>query len=265
MSNVKQARTQSVGRRNDICGSALIPLLTLFFTVGAFDTQADDPTRAVRESMVRVQISGSLFGRTPVTDKAVLKAMRAVPRHHFVPPSVAGSAYADSPLPIGYGQTISQPYIVAYMTGALRPRPGDTVLEVGTGSGYQAAVLGEIVADVYTIEIVPELGEAASVLLHELGYENVHVRVGDGYLGWPEHAPFDGIIVTAAPDHIPEPLLAQLKPGGRLVIPVGPEHQTQTLLVLEKQRDGSITREEKMLVRFVPLTGDAHRKKSVQR
>ena len=265
MSSVKRAGMQPVGRCKDVRVFVSIPLVVLFLTCGTVGAQADDETRVARESMVRIQIAGSLFGRTPITDEAVLEAMRTVPRHKFVPPAVAGSAYADRPLPIGHAQTISQPYIVAYMTEALRPKPGDIILEVGTGSGYQAAVLGEIVAEVYSIEIVPELGEAAGALLHKLGYENVHVRVGDGYLGWPEHAPFDGIIVTAAPDHIPQPLIEQLKPGGRLVIPVGPEHQTQTLLVIEKQRDGSITREEKMLVRFVPLTGEAHKKKSVQR
>lgn len=265
MSSVGRTRTQGIGHWNDVRVSISISLVALFLICGRVDAQADDETQAAREGMVRIQIAGSLFGRTPVTDEAVLKAMRTVQRHKFVPPSVAGSAYADTPLPIGHAQTISQPYIVAYMTEALRPKPGDIVLEVGTGSGYQAAVLGEIVAKVYTIEIVPELGKAADALLHELGYENVQVRVGDGYLGWPEYAPFDGIIVTAAPDHIPEPLLEQLKPGGRLVIPVGPEHQTQTLLVLEKQRDGSVVSEEKMLVRFVPLTGDEHKKKSVQR
>ena len=215
-----------------------------------------------RAEMVRMQLTKAIFGRIPVRDELVLEAMRTVPRHEFVPESVRLDAYEDTPLPIGYGQTISQPYIVAYMTEALKPESGHKVLEIGTGSGYQAAVLAELVEQVYTIEIVESLGERAKSDLERLGVDNVEVKVGDGYRGWPEHAPFDGIIVTAAPDHIPAALVEQLKVGGRMVIPVGPEEHTQKLLVLEKREDGSVSREELMLVRFVPFTGEAQENES---
>lgn len=226
--------------------------------IGSLGVLAADEYEAARKRMVRVHIGGDLFGRIPVKDKAVLAAMGKVPRHEFVPEGLRHKAYRDEPLPIGSGQTISQPYIVAFMTEALHLKADDVVLEIGTGSGYQAAVLGEMARQVYSIEIVPELGKRSGKLLSKLGYEHVEVRVGDGYLGWPEHAPFDGIIVTAAPDHIPQPLIDQLKPGGRLVIPVGPERETQTLLVIEKQLDGRLVRTELMLVRFVPFTGEGH-------
>lgn len=218
---------------------------------------ASDSHEERRAEMVRVQLTKAIFGRIPVKDKRVLDAMRTVPRHEFVPENVRLDAYEDTPLPIGSGQTISQPYIVAFMTEALLPESGDTILEIGTGSGYQAAVLAELVKQVYTIEIVEKLGERARADLERLGVDNVEVRVGDGYRGWPEHAPFDGIIVTAAPDHVPPALIEQLKVGGRMVIPVGPEARTQKLLVLEKREDGSLAREELMLVRFVPFTGEA--------
>jgi len=207
-----------------------------------------------RETMVRTQLQSRVFGRLPVTDKAVLQAMREVPRHRFVPDDMVSNAYADSPLPIGYGQTISQPYIVATMTAALQLEPEDTVLEIGTGSGYQAAVLAEIVANVYTIEIVEPLGRRAAVVLRDLKYENVHTRIGDGYQGWPDRSPFDAIIVTAAPDHIPQPLIDQLKPGGRMVIPVGREGRIQELRLLEKNLDGEVEERTLESVRFVPLT-----------
>jgi protein-L-isoaspartate(D-aspartate) O-methyltransferase len=236
--------------------------MLLLHTVSHANPETSDQKDA-RDLMVRIQVGGSLFGREPVRDKAVLDAMRKVPRHAFVPEPYTKDAYRDEPLPIGYEQTISQPYIVGFMTEALRPEAGQTVLEIGTGSGYQAAVLAEIVDTVYTIEIVPELGEWATKTLNALGYANVHTRVGDGYQGWQEHAPFDGIIVTAAPDHIPPRLLEQLKIGGRMVIPVGPEDKTQKLLVLTKQPDGSISREELMLVRFVPFTGEAQERRSL--
>lgn len=190
-----------------------------------------------------------------ITHPAVLSAMRSVPREQFIPEKMKLHAYDDSPLPIGEGQTISQPYIVAAMTEALDPEPGDIIYEVGTGSGYQAAVLAEIVAHVYTKEIVEPLAEWAKENLKAAGYTNVTVAAGDGYVGWPEHAPFDGIVVTAAPDHVPQPLIDQLKPGGRLVIPVGKQHDVQELLLIEKEEDGSTLRRSMMPVRFVPLTG----------
>ena len=185
----------------------------------------------------------------------VMEAMARVPRHEFVPEDLRHHAYDNRPLPIGLGQTISQPYIVALMTDLLGCGPQGKVLEVGTGSGYQAAVLAELVDHVYTIEIVPELGEAARRTLERLGYGNITVRVGDGYLGWPEQAPFDGIIVTAAPAEIPPPLIEQLKVGGRLVIPVGEPWEGQSLMVLEKHADGTLTRKSVLPVAFVPLTG----------
>lgn len=225
---------------------------------------AQDPEvdfEKARENLVRRYISSSVFGRKPVSDPAVLRAMRTVPRHEFIPESLAPMAYEDRPLPIGQGQTISQPYVVASMTEALQPEADDVVLEVGTGSGYQAAVLAEIVKEVYSIEIVPELGKRAARVLSALGYANVHTRIGDGYKGWPDRAPFDGIIVTAAPDHIPQPLVDQLKVGGRMVIPVGPRDRVQELKLLEKQEDGSVITTTLDLVRFVPMTGEAEKKK----
>jgi protein-L-isoaspartate(D-aspartate) O-methyltransferase len=206
---------------------------------------------AKREDMVRRTIEAR-----GVRDEAVLKAMRKVRRHLFVPEKNRERSYADCPLPIGLEQTISQPYVVALMTEALRPKPGQKVLEVGTGSGYQAAVLAEIVGHVYSIEILEPLAETARKRLEELGYENVTVKAGDGYRGWPEHAPFDGILVTAAPDHVPQPLVDQLKVGGLLVIPVGEEGETQRLERIEKTADG-VRRETIELVRFVPMTGEA--------
>ena len=200
-----------------------------------------------REHMVREQIEAR-----DVRDPLTLAAMRKVPRHELVPAEMRAFSYHDNPLPIGLGQTISQPYIVAFMTEALGLRGGEKVLEVGTGSGYQAAVLAEIAAQVYTIEIVAPLAERARADLARLGYANVHVRAGDGYLGWPEAAPFDAIIVTAAAPRIPEPLKAQLKDGGRLVIPVGEEYQSLVVLT----RTGSRFVEQTVLpVRFVPMTG----------
>jgi protein-L-isoaspartate(D-aspartate) O-methyltransferase len=186
----------------------------------------------------------------------VLEAMAGVPRHEFVPLTLRTLAYADRPLPIGHGQTISQPFIVAFMTEALAPSPGDRVLEIGTGSGYQAAVLSGLVAQVYTIEIVEALGERARADLARLGYRNVHVRIGDGYEGWPEHAPFDSIIVTCSPERVPQPLVDQLKDGGRMVIPVGDTSVGQDLYLLEK-RGGKVVQRAILPVRFVPMTGKA--------
>ena len=192
--------------------------------------------------------------RRGIADPAVLAAMRAVPRHRFVPSDQADAAYDDRALPIGFGQTISQPYIVAFMTQALKLRPEHRVLEVGTGSGYQAAVLGQIVAEVQTIEIVPALAERARALLAELGYSNVHVRTGDAYAGLPELAPFDRIIVTAAPDHAPQPLIDQLAEGGRMIVPVGIAQQQ---LILITKAPAGVQCEPLLDVVFVPLTRSA--------
>jgi protein-L-isoaspartate(D-aspartate) O-methyltransferase len=200
-------------------------------------------------------VEQQLVGRD-ITDQRVLQAMRVVPRHRFVPASVRAQAYADSPLPIGYDQTISQPYIVAYMTQALRLGGSERVLEIGTGSGYQAAVLARLCKQVYSIEIIPELARRAGETLASLGYANVSLRVGDGYRGWPEEAPFDAIILTASPPQIPQPLVEQLAPGGRMVAPVGRE--LQDLVVLEKTPQG-VTQRTVMPVRFVPMTGEAQR------
>lgn len=184
---------------------------------------------------------------------AVRKAMEKVERHRLVPPSEASRAYRNHPLPIGSGQTISQPYIVALSTDLLTPKPGDVVLEVGTGSGYQAAVLAEIVSKVYTIEIIESLGKTAAKRLAELGYGNIEVKIGDGYAGWSEKAPFDGIVVTAAAPRVPQPLVDQLKPGGRMVIPVGGSSDIQYLKLLTKRADGGIDEKRVLPVRFVPL------------
>ena len=189
-----------------------------------------------------------------IRDERVLQAMAQVPRHRFVPERLQHLAYADRALPIGEGQTISQPYVVAYMTEMLHIDETSKVLEIGTGSGYQAAVLSVLVDEVYSIEIVEPLGQQAAALLAELGYQNVHVRIGDGYQGWPEQAPFDAVIVTAAPDHIPEPLIEQLGVGGRMVIPVGDARQFITL-VERTETDVEITRDLPVL--FVPMTGEA--------
>jgi len=202
-----------------------------------------------RERMVEEQIE-----RRGISDLKVLTAMRHVKRHLFVESKNRPVAYQDSPLSIGYEQTISQPYIVALMTELLELEDGDKVLEVGTGSGYQAAILAEIVKEVYSIEIVEGLGHQARELLNELGYGNVHVKIGDGYYGWQEHAPFDGIIVTAAPDHIPQPLIDQLKPGAKMVIPVGSLLGLQHLTLVQKKDDGTVSQKRVELVRFVPLT-----------
>jgi protein-L-isoaspartate(D-aspartate) O-methyltransferase len=208
-----------------------------------------DSFDAARERMV----SGQIEARD-VKDPRVLAAMRSVPRHLFVPPSQRSAAYEDHPLSIGYGQTISQPYIVALMTELARPGAGDRALEVGTGSGYQAAVLSRLVKEVYTIEIVRPLGEEAATRLKDLGYSNVRVRIGDGYGGWAEAAPFDIILVTAAPEEVPPPLLDQLRAGGRLVIPVGPVNDIQSLQLIEKDASGWIATRDMLPVRFVPLT-----------
>ncbi|MBN1400840.1 MAG: protein-L-isoaspartate(D-aspartate) O-methyltransferase [Anaerolineae bacterium] len=199
--------------------------------------------------MVRSQIEGR-----GVTDRDVLRAMEKVPRHEFVPDDYLGQAYEDHPLPIGYGQTISQPYMVAAMTELLKLASSSRVLEIGTGSGYQAAILGELAGEVYTIEIIPELCEQAKERLARLGYTQIQVKCADGYYGWEGHAPYDAIIVTCAPDHIPQPLVSQLADGGRMVIPVGPPGAYQVLWLVERR--GQETKTERIMgVAFVPLTG----------
>jgi len=254
--NRRRIRPGTVPRKTML----LVMALAAIFGVGVAENEAKrDPFREQRERMVREDIAprGFFIGRDPVEAKPVLQAMRTVPRHEFVPPNQRKRAYADHPLPIGYGQTISQPYIVAYMTEMLQLEAAAVALEIGTGSGYQAAVLAEIAKAVYTIEIVPELGHAAAERLKRLGYKNVEARTGDGYYGWSEHAPYDAIIVTAAASHIPPPLIEQLKPGGRMAIPVGPPMRVQYLMLVEKRPDGTTVQRNVMPVRFVPLTRGA--------
>ena len=240
------------GRRSFL--TVLLLLAAFASAVAAPPDPREDEFAVARRRMVAEQIRAR-----GVTDPAVLAAMEAVPRHLFIPESERREAYDDHPLPIGDGQTISQPYMVALMTSLLGLQPGQRVLEVGTGSGYQAAVLSRLAADVYTIEILSPLGKRAESTLADLGYRNVHVRIGDGYKGWPNAAPFDAIIVTAAPPSIPDPLLAQLKTGGKMVIPVG--HTFQDLLVLTKRADGGFDTAKKMPVLFVPMTGEAQKQK----
>lgn len=211
-----------------------------------------DETRfaVMRKSMVDQQIK-----RRGVRNKDVLEAMESVPRHLFVPDKMQSRAYDDNPLPIGHGQTISQPFVVAYMTEVLQVDDSSVVLEIGTGSGYQAAILSVLVNKVYTIEIIEKLAESASETLRKLGYDNVGVKHGDGYYGWPEHAPYDAIIVTAAAGHIPPPLVEQLKNGGRMIIPVGGAFMTQNLVLVTKDAEGNVSTRNMIPVIFVPLTG----------
>ena len=205
----------------------------------------------------RQQMVDRQLRRRDISDARVLEVMGRIPRHRFVAENLADSAYNDHPLPIGHGQTISQPYIVALMTQLAQPKPQSRVLDVGTGSGYQAAVLAELCKDVYSIEILKPLADEARERLASLGYKNVEVRHGDGYQGWKEHAPFDAILVAAAPAHVPQPLTEQLAPGGRLVVPVG--RHFQDLIVIEKQPNGSLRRTSVALVKFVPMTGEAEK------
>ncbi|MBE0623581.1 MAG: protein-L-isoaspartate(D-aspartate) O-methyltransferase [Burkholderiales bacterium] len=207
----------------------------------------------LKEIEAMARDTGEETGRAAFS-AGVMAAMARVPRHRFVPMSYSALAYANRPLPIGHGQTISQPYIVALMTELLDIDAGDAVLEIGTGSGYQAAVLAELTRQVYSIEIIEPVGKRAAVLLSQLGYKNISTRIGDGYNGWPEYAPFDAIIVTAAAPQVPPALVAQLKPGGRMVIPVGAEGEVQFLHVMVKQPDGTISTQRSLPVRFVPLT-----------
>ncbi|NND96663.1 MAG: protein-L-isoaspartate(D-aspartate) O-methyltransferase [Pirellulaceae bacterium] len=214
------------------------------------DHELSDPYAGIREKMVTGQLA-----RRDIVNQRVLDAMRTVHRHEFVPEHLKSSAYDDSPLPIGKSQTISQPYIVALMTQLVDPQPDDKVLDVGTGSGYQAAVLAPLVQNIFSIEIVKSLADDADARLRRLGYKNVVVRHGDGYNGWPDEAPFDVIIVAAAPDHIPQALVDQLAPGGAMVIPVG--DRSQKLMMVSKEEDGTVVRDYIAPVAFVPMTGEA--------
>jgi protein-L-isoaspartate(D-aspartate) O-methyltransferase len=230
-------------------------ILVVFATTGCGQKNAPvaDFT-AQRQRMVMEQLMPR-----GIHEERVLAAMAKVPREEFVPQDSRAASYTDQPLPIGYGQTISQPFIVAFMTEQLRLAPGDRVLEIGTGSGYQAAILAELVAEVYSIEIIEPLAKTAEVTLQCLGYKNVNVKAGDGYKGWPEHAPFDAVTVTCAPDHVPRPLVDQLKEGGRIIIPVGGLGD-QELYLLEK-KNGQLEQRAVEPVRFVPMTGEAMKPK----
>ncbi|HEY5992546.1 MAG TPA: protein-L-isoaspartate(D-aspartate) O-methyltransferase [Candidatus Udaeobacter sp.] len=231
-------------------------LILAAIAAGGCGQKPADPSNfaAERQRMVQQQLMAR-----GVNDGRVLAAMAKVPREEFVPRESRAASYEDGPLPIGHGQTISQPYIVAFMTEQLRPKASDRVLEIGTGSGYQAAILAGLVKDVYTIEIIEALAKDAEATLRRLGCKNVHVKVGDGYRGWPEHAPFDAITVTCAPDHVPQPLTDQLKEGGRMIIPVG-GFGNQELYLLEK-KNGQLQRRAVLPVRFVPMAGEATKKK----
>jgi len=235
-----------------MCRYFAIPVIASAFSLcdwAPIRAEADDVYTKARERMVERQIEAR-----GVKDKLVLKALRKVPRHELVPERHRALSYSDQPLPIGEQQTISQPYIVAYMTERLKLKGGEKVLEVGTGSGYQAAVLAEICKEVYTIEIIKTLAERAEKDLKRLGYKNIFVKAGDGYRGWPDKAPFDAIIVTAAPDHVPQPLVKQLAVGGRLIIPVGDFFQE--LILITRDKDG-VQQKRLIGVRFVPMTGEA--------
>lgn len=246
----------SGSRKRPLAGLAAFGVVLL---IAASPSAQNDATHELRRAQM-VEVIRDHWRRVgteavaPEISAAVEAAMRAVPRHEFVPNELRGAAYADRPLPIGYGQTISQPFIVAFMSDLLNVKPGDVVLEIGTGSGYQAAVLAELGTRVYTIEIVPELGLQAGARLSRLRYLGVTTRIGDGYFGWKENAPFDGIVVTAAATHIPPPLVQQLKPGGRMVIPVGSPFLVQQLLLITKNEDGSVQTRQLLPVQFVPIT-----------
>jgi protein-L-isoaspartate(D-aspartate) O-methyltransferase len=240
--------TAYMGRIRDVLMGGVLTMVGLEGSAAE-----DDVLTAARERMVAQQMAAR-----DIEDERVLAAMRKVPRHRFVPEYERRYAYSDTPLPIGEGQTISQPYIVALMTQLVRPTANDMALEIGTGSGYQAAVLAEIVRHVYTVELEPTLAATAQRVLKELGYDNVTARQGDGSAGWSEHAPFDIIIVTAAPDHVPQQLLDQLKPGGRMIVPVGPITSAQELRLIEKDANGALHTVNVSAVRFVPLRRSEH-------
>jgi protein-L-isoaspartate(D-aspartate) O-methyltransferase len=240
-------------------GIAKLLLLILLVTAQYQNAMAADSYQEARRKMVETIAEDvrdtSIYIDRKALDPRVMAAMGKVPRHEFVPVYVRDLAYRNRPLGIGHGQTISQPYIVALMTDLLRLEPGDRVFELGTGSGYQAAILAELAGEVYTVEIIEPLGKKARATLKALHYDNVRVRIGDGYYGWEKHAPFDAIVVTAAASHIPPPLIRQLKPGGRMVIPVGSRFMTQELVLVEKDGKGRVTTRQILPVRFVPLTG----------
>ena len=231
---------------------ALLPMLT---SAALGDEYAQARQRLVEDIEQDVRDT-SLYLDKQALDPRVMAAIATVPRHEFVPVAQRPHAYANRPLPIGYGQTISQPYIVALMSDLIKPRADDRVLEIGTGSGYQAAVLAKLTGEVYSIEIIEALGKQAAAQLSSLDYDNITLRIGDGYYGWEEHAPFDAIVVTAAASHVPPPLVAQLKPGGRMVIPVGSRFLTQQLVLIEKQANGQLITRQILPVKFVPLTGE---------
>jgi protein-L-isoaspartate(D-aspartate) O-methyltransferase len=252
--------TPAPGPRGVALAAALVLALAALALMAMGGSPDTDPAaaraRLIQEVEAEVRLTSQYLG-TERLDPAVIRALRAVPRERFVPEDLRGLAYANHPVPIGLGQTISQPYIVAVMSHLIGIKPGDRVYELGTGSGYQAAVLAEMGADVYTVEIVPELAARAAAVLAGLGYGRVRVRAGDGYLGWPEAAPFDAVIVTAAGPEIPRPLVDQLATGGRLVMPLGGTAETQWLVVITRQADGTLHRREVLPVRFVPITGEA--------
>ena len=233
--------------------------LLLLLLISSIVLSAEDDYARQRENMIRAIEANlratSIYLKKEALDSRIMDAMNTVPRHVLVPINQRSHAYLNRPLPIGYGQTISQPYIVAIMTDLLNPQPEHTVLEVDTGSGYQAAILSRLVRQVYTIEIIEALGKRSKRDLAELGYDNIQVWIGDGYYGWKQHAPFDGIVVTATASHIPPPLIQQLKPGGRMIIPVGSRFLAQQLLLLVKDEEGNVTTRQILPVRFVPLTG----------
>ncbi len=233
---------------------AITVFLLSFFTSAVAVNYAKQRAQLIEEIEADIRFTSPQLGQKTL-DERVRQALLKVPRHKFVPRWERPAAYMNRPLPIGHGQTISQPYIVATMTDLLNVEPNDVVFELGTGSGYQAAVLAELVSRVYTMEIIDDLGKKARQTLKRLKYDDVKVRIGDGYYGWEEHAPFDAIIVTAAGDHIPPPLVQQLKPGGRMVIPVGSSFLTQQLMLVQKKKDGTIRTRSILPVRFVPLTG----------
>lgn len=238
--------------------ATVLSLLSAFCLLAGIVQAKDGYEEARKNLLAEIQAElphvGSGLERSTL-DPRVAQSLLNTPRHEFVAPGQRSVAYQNRPLPIGHGQTISQPFIVAIMTDLLRLEPGARVLEIGTGSGYQAAVLAPLAREVYTIEIIPELAAQAAARLRRLGYTNIQSRVGDGYYGWPERAPFDAIIVTAAPTQIPPPLVQQLAPGGRMVIPVGSRFHTQSLLLVEKDPDGTIHSRQLLPVQFVPLTG----------